>query len=617
MLGAMARILLSYKDLSIFFEKDFPSASLINSMRTKLPHSHGGKRRSHEFLKTLLLQLKNVMKSVLERTSLEPISNLLEKITYSDFEDSLISWMNENQEEFVKSYMRRLSLLLTKRVKWLVRKNGTFSPKSWRDNAIIEVLQGEQLTLKTWNVKRKTWRDDFIKKLEESMKKISILNTASVTLKEISSQFTPNFVITNLFYPRYRRPIISGISISDFMTFLQAEGSIHLKQEIMTLLEKPLLDEMQTILVMIQDAPRRWVKKPVFTKNTIGFGLDDGQAYSVSFDENNPDIMVHLSFKSREKIICTLQTPHRFHAMIKKGFRPLRGTVTKKNGKKLVLSIPFSKVKDNEENDSEPSHFIAGGLDLGLKTLGVLSIAPVTVEKDGTHVVGKELKNYFLDQRQLAGPRDAFLDKSSKKAVPFNYKRRLVNLQKVGYHLQGKMDAYKLKFPKNFRNKIKFMKLRREWKRVWNKINNIHEEVSRQIASRVIAACQHHDVKILNVEDLSWSKPGRKQEVGYFLKTWQVHWFHGRIQEILLSRAQQEGIMVRKVNPRNTSKRCSRCNKIGTRSRKLFHCQHCGLHLDSDLNAARNIVKMLPSRNMVKTIPFVQITNGQASVNAK
>ena len=48
------------------------------------------------------------------------------------------------------------------------------------------------------------------------------------------------------------------------------------------------------------------------------------------------------------------------------------------------------------------------------------------------------------------------------------------------------------------------------------------------------------------------------------------------------------------VNPRNTSKRCSKstCKVPGKRDRKTFRCtdHRCGLSLDSDRNAARNIL---------------------------
>ncbi|MBD3186947.1 transposase [Candidatus Bathyarchaeota archaeon] len=55
--------------------------------------------------------------------------------------------------------------------------------------------------------------------------------------------------------------------------------------------------------------------------------------------------------------------------------------------------------------------------------------------------------------------------------------------------------------------------------------------------------------------------------------------------------ARREAMFVELVNPGNTSQKCSRCGTIGERKGKTFHCTNleCGLVLDSDLNAARNI----------------------------
>ena len=360
----------------------------------------------------------------------------------------------------------------------------------------------------------------------------------------------------------------------------------HVEREIIKDVKDSLLAKLRKSLEELQFNPSKWIQKPVFTKNTISLGSDDGQVYNINYD-NHDKVQVNLSFRSRKQLPCFLETPDRFFTMIKRGFKPFRGTLTKENGRKLILTIPFGK---KEEVNQESDNVTVAGLDLGVKTFGVLSIAPLIKDNDGSvQSVGAEIKNYFIDQKQLQGSRDAWLKKGTSKSPPFNYKRRLTNLQALCYGLQSKMDRYKQAHPKNYRNKIKFYKLRKEFKRVWKKIQNLHIDIARQVATRVVAACQHHGVSILNVEDLSWSKPGKKQEVGYFLKTWQVHWFHGRIQEILISRARQEGIIVRKVNARNTSKRCSRCNEIGIRTGKKFMCTHCGLKLDSDLNAARNI----------------------------
>jgi putative transposase len=47
------------------------------------------------------------------------------------------------------------------------------------------------------------------------------------------------------------------------------------------------------------------------------------------------------------------------------------------------------------------------------------------------------------------------------------------------------------------------------------------------------------------------------------------------------------------VNPQNTSKTCSECeNKQNIPlSEREFNCENCGLKIDRDLNAAKNILK--------------------------
>ncbi|HSD58264.1 MAG TPA: transposase, partial [Methanotrichaceae archaeon] len=62
-------------------------------------------------------------------------------------------------------------------------------------------------------------------------------------------------------------------------------------------------------------------------------------------------------------------------------------------------------------------------------------------------------------------------------------------------------------------------------------------------------------------------------------------WPRGMIYSMVSYKVQGKGV-VAKVNPRNTSKACSRCGLPGTRKRHSFTCPHCGFSIHADLNAA-------------------------------
>ena len=61
-----------------------------------------------------------------------------------------------------------------------------------------------------------------------------------------------------------------------------------------------------------------------------------------------------------------------------------------------------------------------------------------------------------------------------------------------------------------------------------------------------------------------------------------------RVGGLPLARAGR-GVPVVFINPKGTSRTCSRCGAKGVIKGRMFVCKKCGLMLDRDLNAARNI----------------------------
>jgi len=68
----------------------------------------------------------------------------------------------------------------------------------------------------------------------------------------------------------------------------------------------------------------------------------------------------------------------------------------------------------------------------------------------------------------------------------------------------------------------------------------------------------------------------------------------GQFLEILRYKAECAGVGVIAVNPRNTTQTCSQCGNVPeqrlTLAERQYECQSCGLSMDRDLNAAKNIL---------------------------
>ncbi|WP_319526513.1 transposase [uncultured Desulfosarcina sp.] len=116
---------------------------------------------------------------------------------------------------------------------------------------------------------------------------------------------------------------------------------------------------------------------------------------------------------------------------------------------------------------------------------------------------------------------------------------------------------------------------------------------------QVIKFCLQHQCGTIHVEDLS--KLRQKDMESEFKR---LLWIPSKFNELLDYKAKEEGIEIVKVNPRNTSRRCSKCGHIAKENRKSqsqFVCEVCGngkKPVNADYNAARNLA--LAEGNVIK-----------------
>jgi len=121
-------------------------------------------------------------------------------------------------------------------------------------------------------------------------------------------------------------------------------------------------------------------------------------------------------------------------------------------------------------------------------------------------------------------------------------------------------------------------------KKQLNRTKDINHKVSRQI----VDYAKKHRCAIV-MEDLSGiKKPNNKIKH----KVEKSQWSYTQLDTLIKYKASLLGIPIYYINPRNTSKMCSRCGTINTPNGKSYKCLTCGHFDHRDANAAFNIAKV-------------------------
>jgi IS605 OrfB family transposase len=136
------------------------------------------------------------------------------------------------------------------------------------------------------------------------------------------------------------------------------------------------------------------------------------------------------------------------------------------------------------------------------------------------------------------------------------------------------------------------------------RINNAYTTLNHQLSAAVVQFALDHGAGVMQIENLT----GLAEKLsGTFIgASWRYH----QLQAFLDYKAKEKGIVVRKVDPRYTSRRCSACGTINADfDRKArdeaarpgfsarFHClnpdcEYATRPADADYNAARNLATL-------------------------
>lgn len=166
-------------------------------------------------------------------------------------------------------------------------------------------------------------------------------------------------------------------------------------------------------------------------------------------------------------------------------------------------------------------------------------------------------------------------------------------------------ERYKLSSALKYTNgghgrKRKLQKLNEFRCREQNWATNINHKISKEIVN----TCLRFNVGTINMEDLTGITTNIDD---MFLKTWKYY----QLQSFIEYKAKINGILVKWVDPKNTSITCPYCLEVNKENRNendktIFKCKNtwCEKHdvvLDADVVAAENISKLIGSDDKIKS----------------
>jgi len=441
------------------------------------------------------------------------------------------------------------------------------------------------------------------------LEKITLLDLPQLITKAyqkelLAFQRYPNhYVLKRVFKPNFPQIKIGAINFDSFLQYFETK----LQYKVRELLKESFISEQFVSLTIkqfqkIQLDIYDLIKKP--EHKTLSISIVNRDVYKENFTtshsgEQRDSYRIKLGLISRQfQTFKVRDRKERIRKLKESSFEPALPSITLKN-RKLLLNLPFNKIKKDSSKpfQVEGNSDIEMGIDLGLKHFAVVCVWD---KKQNV-----ELARYFLGPRQLFDKNFNLKDgklcnrnkfgKERKENALSNIKLKLMRLREQIVFLQQKKNNYEHRLLArditNYRAKLKWNKTRRSLSLCWDRLNRLNLQIVNHLNNYVIKIASFWNVSAIKVEDLRWATHSKNRDVGKFMAFWQTHWFYSQVQDAVKLQCDLNSIRFQKVPAKYTSQRCSRCGTLGSRAGKRFSCSSCGLKLDSDLNASRNVVK--------------------------
>ena len=173
-------------------------------------------------------------------------------------------------------------------------------------------------------------------------------------------------------------------------------------------------------------------------------------------------------------------------------------------------------------------------------------------------------------------------------------KEKIMELVKKIEKLQSIIDKKKaINKKRGIKYSRRVEELERKRDRLLKKIRNIKIDFYYKAINYILNSHEYVVVEDLDLKELMRAK-GKGKYVDRKVHKYLLYIALGKFYNILEWKAELYGRKIIKVDPKDTSKQCSRCGYINhdlKLSDRVFKCPACGLKMERDLNASINILK--------------------------
>jgi len=175
---------------------------------------------------------------------------------------------------------------------------------------------------------------------------------------------------------------------------------------------------------------------------------------------------------------------------------------------------------------------------------------------------------------------------------------RILNQYKKELRIKNK-DLSKKKKGSNNRKKA-----RKGVAKLYEKITNVRRDFLHKLTTKLVKENKFIAMEKLDIKQMSQQK--------FFNARNMLDCSWGEFGSLLNYKAENAGCLVVKVNPRNTSKMCSRCGNLQDMPlyKRTYKCAGCGLVLDRDHNSAINILNLGQELSYVENNSSVPLAQG-------